>query len=72
MADIAEREGFGIVKTLVGHGIGEFFHGVPQAAAAGVLRVVSVGGECYLKSQFRGGGASDLDGVFCTELCKPA
>ncbi|CAE7616154.1 MAP1D, partial [Symbiodinium pilosum] len=30
VADIAEREGFGIVKTLVGHGIGEFFHGVPQ------------------------------------------
>lgn len=27
---IAEREGFGVVKTLVGHGIGEFFHGVPQ------------------------------------------
>ena len=24
-------KGFGIVKTLVGHGIGEFFHGVPQA-----------------------------------------
>jgi len=30
VAEVAEREGFGIVKTLVGHGIGEFFHGVPQ------------------------------------------
>jgi len=30
VSDIADREGFGVVKTLVGHGIGEFFHGVPQ------------------------------------------
>ncbi|CAJ1366017.1 unnamed protein product [Effrenium voratum] len=30
VAEVAEREDFGIVKTLVGHGIGEFFHGVPQ------------------------------------------
>lgn len=30
VSEIAEREGFGVVKTLVGHGIGEFFHGVPQ------------------------------------------
>jgi len=30
VSDIAEREGFGVVKTLVGHGIGEFFHGAPQ------------------------------------------
>lgn len=30
VSDIAEREGFGVVKDLVGHGIGEFFHGVPQ------------------------------------------
>merc|ERR1711862_334025 len=30
VSNIAEREGFGVVKTLVGHGIGEFFHGVPQ------------------------------------------
>lgn len=30
VSDVAEREGFGVVKTLVGHGIGEFFHGVPQ------------------------------------------
>lgn len=30
VAEVAERENFGIVKTLVGHGIGEFFHGVPQ------------------------------------------
>ncbi|CAK9074339.1 unnamed protein product [Durusdinium trenchii] len=30
VATVAEREKFGIVKTLVGHGIGEFFHGVPQ------------------------------------------
>eukprot|EP00931_Biecheleriopsis_adriatica_P075885 TRINITY_DN49656_c0_g1_i1.p1 TRINITY_DN49656_c0_g1~~TRINITY_DN49656_c0_g1_i1.p1 ORF type:complete len:354 (-),score=84.38 TRINITY_DN49656_c0_g1_i1:163-1224(-) len=30
VASIAEREGFGVVKSLVGHGIGEFFHGVPQ------------------------------------------
>ena len=27
VATVAEREKFGIVKTLVGHGIGEFFHG---------------------------------------------
>lgn len=30
VATVAEREGYGVVKTLVGHGIGEFFHGVPQ------------------------------------------
>merc|ERR1712008_367482 len=30
VCDIAEREGFGVVKGLCGHGIGEFFHGVPQ------------------------------------------
>ena len=30
LRQVAEREHFGIVKTLVGHGIGEFFHGVPQ------------------------------------------
>lgn len=30
VADVAERGGFGVVKNLVGHGIGEFFHGVPQ------------------------------------------
>lgn len=30
VCDVAEREGFGVVRTLVGHGIGEFFHGVPQ------------------------------------------
>lgn len=30
VSSVAEREGFGVVKTLVGHGIGEFFHGVPQ------------------------------------------
>lgn len=30
VSTIAEREGFGVVKTLVGHGIGEFFHGAPQ------------------------------------------
>lgn len=30
VSSIAEREGFGVVKTLVGHGIGEFFHGAPQ------------------------------------------
>jgi len=30
VSNVAEREGFGVVKTLVGHGIGEFFHGVPQ------------------------------------------
>jgi len=30
VCDVAEREGFGVVKTLVGHGIGEYFHGVPQ------------------------------------------
>ena len=28
--ELAEREKFGVVKNLVGHGIGEFFHGVPQ------------------------------------------
>lgn len=27
---VAERGGYGVVKDLVGHGIGEFFHGVPQ------------------------------------------
>jgi len=30
VCDVAERENFGVVKNLVGHGIGEFFHGVPQ------------------------------------------
>jgi len=30
VCDVAEREGFGVVRTLVGHGIGEFFHGAPQ------------------------------------------
>jgi len=30
VSSVAEREGFGVVRTLVGHGIGEFFHGVPQ------------------------------------------
>eukprot|EP00929_Paragymnodinium_shiwhaense_P046605 TRINITY_DN23727_c0_g2_i1.p1 TRINITY_DN23727_c0_g2~~TRINITY_DN23727_c0_g2_i1.p1 ORF type:complete len:285 (-),score=52.26 TRINITY_DN23727_c0_g2_i1:124-978(-) len=30
VSDIAEREGYGVVRTLVGHGIGEFFHGAPQ------------------------------------------
>lgn len=30
VSEVAEREGFGVVRTLVGHGIGEFFHGVPQ------------------------------------------
>lgn len=30
VSDIADREGFSVVRNLVGHGIGEFFHGVPQ------------------------------------------
>lgn len=30
VCNVAERHGFGVVKSLVGHGIGEFFHGVPQ------------------------------------------
>lgn len=30
VCDVAEREGFGVIRDLVGHGIGEFFHGVPQ------------------------------------------
>jgi len=30
VSEIAERGGYGVVKDLVGHGIGEFFHGVPQ------------------------------------------
>jgi methionyl aminopeptidase len=30
VSTIAEREQFSVVRNLVGHGIGEFFHGVPQ------------------------------------------
>lgn len=30
VSDVAEHGGYGVVRNLVGHGIGEFFHGVPQ------------------------------------------
>lgn len=47
VAEVAEREDFGIVKTLVGHGIGEFFHGVPQALTGGSVLRPLVGDRCH-------------------------